>query len=84
MQTHNVNVMGGNKKVTYNFAYTFNDDQAIVINSSYKRHLLNLKGDYKITKNLKVGVGARYTRQDVYGAGVSDTKVPLITALGMQ
>lgn len=74
MQTHNVNVMGGNKKVTYNFAYTFNDDQAIVINSSYKRHLLNLKGDYKITKNLKVGVGARYTRQDVYGAGVSDTK----------
>ena len=74
MQTHNVNVMGGNKKVTYNFAYTFNDDQAIVINSSYKRHLLNLKGDYKITKNLKFGVGARYTRQDVYGAGVSDTK----------
>ena len=74
MQTHNVNVTGGNKKVTYNFAYTFNDDQAIVINSSYKRHLINLKGDYKITKNLKVGVGTRYTRQDVYGAGVSDTK----------
>lgn len=74
MQTHNVNVTGGNKKVTYNFAYTFNDDHAIVINSSYKRHLINLKGDYKITKNLKVGVGTRYTRQDVYGAGVSDTK----------
>lgn len=74
MQTHNVNVTGGNKKVTYNFAYTFNDDQAIVINSSFKRHLINLKGDYKITKNLKVGIGTRYTRQDVYGAGVSDTK----------
>lgn len=74
MQTHNVNVTGGNKKVTYNFAYTYNDDQAIVINSSFKRHLINLKGDYKITKNLKIGVGTRYTRQDVYGAGVSDTK----------
>jgi TonB-linked SusC/RagA family outer membrane protein len=74
MQTHNINASGGNKKVTFNFAYTYNDDQAIVINSSYKRHLINLKGDYKITKNLKVGIGTRYTRQEVYGAGVSDTK----------
>ena len=36
--------------------------------------MINLKGDYKITKQLKLGVGTRYTRQDVYGAGVSDTK----------
>lgn len=74
MQTHNLNISGGSKKVTYNFAYTYNDDQAVVINSSYKRHLVNLKGDYKITKNLKIGAGGRYTLQDVYGAGVSDAK----------
>lgn len=73
-QTHNVTASGGTKKMTYNFGYTFNDEQAIVINSKYQRHLFNLKGDYKITKNLKVGVGGRYTHQDVYGAGVSDTK----------
>ncbi|HWJ90379.1 MAG TPA: TonB-dependent receptor plug domain-containing protein [Flavisolibacter sp.] len=70
-QTHNVTASGGNKKVTYNFGYTYNDDKAIVINSSYKRHLLNLKGDYKITNDLKVGVSGRYSHQDVYGAGVS-------------
>ena len=46
---------GGNKKVTYNFGYTYNDDKAIVLNSSYKRHLLNFKADYKITKKLKAG-----------------------------
>jgi len=74
LQTHNVNASGGSKKITYNFAYTYNDDQAVVLNSSFKRHLINLKGDYKITKQLKLGVGTRYTRQDVYGAGVSDTK----------
>ena len=61
-------------KLTYNFGYTYNNDKAIVINSNYKRHLFNVKGDYKITKNLKVGVGGRYTHQDVFGAGVSDTK----------
>lgn len=72
--THNLTASGGTKKATYNFGYTYNNDKAIVINSNYKRHLFNLKGDYKITKNLKVGVGGRFTRQDVIGAGVSDAK----------
>jgi TonB-linked SusC/RagA family outer membrane protein len=69
--THNVSASGGNKKATYSFGYTYNDDKAIVVASSYKRHLLNLKGDYNITKNLKAGISTRYTRQNVYGAGVS-------------
>lgn len=70
-QTHNVSASGGSKKLTYNFGYTYNDDKAIVLNSSYKRHLVNLKGEYKITKDLKVGLTSRYTLQNVYGAGVS-------------
>lgn len=72
--THNISANGGTKKVTYNFGYTFNDEKAIVINSKYNRHLLNAKADYKVTKNLKVGGGVRYTLQNVYGAGVSDQK----------
>lgn len=73
-QTHNIGFNGGNSKVTYNFSYTHNNDKAIVLNSTYKRHLLNLKGDYKISKNIKVGMGVRYTNQFVTGAGVSDEK----------
>lgn len=69
--THNVSASGGNKKITYNFGYTYNNDKAVVLNSSFKRHLLNFKGDYKITKKLKAGVSTRYTIQNVYGAGVS-------------
>jgi TonB-linked SusC/RagA family outer membrane protein len=72
--THNITGSGGTKKMTYNFGYTFNNDKAMVLNSSYKRHLFNAKADYKINKKLKVGIGARYTNQNVYGAGVSDTK----------
>lgn len=72
--THNVTISGGTKKATYSFGYTYNNDKAIVINSNYKRHLFNLKGDYKITKSIKIGAGARYTHQDVLGAGVSDVK----------
>lgn len=72
--THNISASGGTNKMTYSFGYTYNNDKAIVLNSNYKRHLFNLKADYKITKNLKVGIGGRYTHQDVMGAGVSDTK----------
>lgn len=70
-QTHNVTASGGSKKITYNFGYTYNNDKAIVINSSYVRHLLNLKGNYKITKNLSAGISTRYLNQNVFGAGVS-------------
>ena len=72
--THSISASGGSKKMTYLFGYTYNNDKAIVINSNYKRHLLNLKGDYNITKNIKAGVSGRYTLQNVEGAGVSDTK----------
>ncbi|MBL0234891.1 MAG: TonB-dependent receptor [Chitinophagaceae bacterium] len=72
--THNLGVSGGNKMVTYNFGYTYNNEKAIVINSNYKRHLFTFKGDYKLTKFLKIGLGARYTHQEVEGAGVSDAK----------
>lgn len=71
VQTQNLTASGGNKKITYNLGYTYNDDKAIVINSNYKRHLFILKADYKITDKLKLGIGSRYTHQDVYGAGVS-------------
>ncbi len=74
MTTHSLSGSGGTQKMTYNFGYTYNSDQAIVTNSKYLRHLFNVKGDYKFTKKLKAGLGIRYTNQNVYGAGVSDTK----------
>ncbi|MFC4231135.1 SusC/RagA family TonB-linked outer membrane protein [Parasediminibacterium paludis] len=70
-QTHNVTASGGDKKWIYNFGYTFNDDKAIVLNSTYKRHIVNFKTEYKVTEKLKVGGSFRYTNQNVFGAGVS-------------
>jgi TonB-linked SusC/RagA family outer membrane protein len=70
-QTHNVAASGGNSKLTYNFGYTYNDDKAIILNSNYKRHLLSLKADYKITNSIKFQLSTRYTHSDVLGAGIS-------------
>lgn len=72
--THNVGVAGGSKAFTYNLGYTYNTEKAIVLNSDFKRHLFNFKGEYKISEQLKVGGSFRYTNQNVVGAGVSDDK----------
>ncbi len=70
--THNVSASGGNKKFTYNFGYTFNNEKPIVTNSNFNRHILNVRADYNVTSKLKIGVTGRYTNQDVVGAGTSD------------
>lgn len=74
LQTHNITASGGTKKITYNLGYTYNGDRAIVLNSSYRRNIVNLKSEYKVTKFLRAAISTRYTNQTVYGAGVSDTK----------
>ena len=72
--THSLSALGGTKKVSYSFGYTYNSDKSIVINSIYKRNILNFKNDYTITSKLKAGLGINYMYSEVYGAGVSDTK----------
>jgi len=73
-QSHNVSASGGTKKTTYNFSYTNNTDRAIVRQSTYQRNQLNLKLDHKLTSKIKVGLSARYTNQQVLGAGTSDER----------
>jgi TonB-linked SusC/RagA family outer membrane protein len=72
--SHNISLSGGNRIAVYTFGYTYNDQKAIVINSQYKRHLVNLKGEYNLTKHLKATLAGRYTNQNVWGAGTSDQK----------
>ena len=70
-QTHNITASGGVKNLTYNFGYTRNDDKAVILNSTYKRDLLNLSADYRFSKKLKAALTTRYTQTEVNGAGVS-------------
>ncbi len=72
--THNVSVEGGSKNFTYSGSYSYNKEEAIVLNSDFVRHLMGLRADYKVTKNLKIGGSVRYTNQNVLGAGVSDDR----------
>lgn len=72
--SHNINMSGGTNKFTLNFGYTYNEEKAIVNTSNYYRHLLTLKGEYKVNSRFKLGASVRVINQQVLGAGVSDEK----------
>jgi len=70
-QTHNISFSGGNKTTTYNLSLTRNDEDGIMLQSSFKRTLISFKLDHRISDKLKVGFTTRYNNQDVSGAGGS-------------
>jgi TonB-linked SusC/RagA family outer membrane protein len=70
--THILGLSGGTKKLSYNTSYTFNREQGIVINSDYKRHLVNAKVEYRPMSKMKIGVSARYNDQVIDGVSTSN------------
>ncbi|MGG9972063.1 SusC/RagA family TonB-linked outer membrane protein [Ferruginibacter sp. SUN002] len=73
-QTHNVSIAGGTKTTQLTFGYTHNDEDAIMINSGFKRNLLNFKITQKLASFIKTSANIRYTDQVVTGVGVSSSK----------
>ena len=73
-QQQNIGLSGGTKKTNYTGSYTYQDDKAIVLSSSYQRHQFNTKVEHKFSDKLKMSLSGRYTNQNVYGAGTSDDK----------
>jgi TonB-linked SusC/RagA family outer membrane protein len=71
-QQHNVTLSGANKKTNYFGGYTYQNDDAIVINSKLRKHQANFKIEHKLTDKIKLQGSVRYTNQNIYGVGVSD------------
>lgn len=72
-QSHNVSLVGGNKSTDFSLNLSFLDEDGIMINSGFRRHLANLKINHKVSDKVKVGVNFRYNQDKVTGAGTSNT-----------
>jgi TonB-linked SusC/RagA family outer membrane protein len=70
-QTHNVRISGGDKATTFNISYTNNNEQSVMINSSYQRNLLNMRFDHNVSDQFKVGLNIGLNDQVINGAGTS-------------
>lgn len=71
--THNINISGGNSNSAFTLALNHVEEDGIMLNSGYKRSMANFKYDFDISKKLKVGLTARYSRTSILGAGTSSS-----------
>lgn len=71
--THNLSVTGGSEKSAFSLTLNHVEEDGIMLNSGFRRSMANFKYDYDISKKLKVGFNARYSRQLISGAGTSAT-----------
>lgn len=72
--SHNVSLSGGFDKVNYLASYQHTDENAIMLDSDYKRDNFSFKMNAKPFKWLKVNFSTRYSNMQVTGAGANDSK----------
>lgn len=72
--SHNVSLSGGTEKVNYLASYQHTDENAIMLDSDYKRDNFSFKLNAKPFKWLKVNFSTRYSNMLVTGAGANDSK----------
>ncbi|MEY8592549.1 SusC/RagA family TonB-linked outer membrane protein [Butyricimonas hominis] len=70
---HNLSLMGGSEKVTYNLSFNFSDDQGQEIGNSAKKMGLRLRVGAQLLKNLNVDASVILARGDnrTFGPGVN-------------
>jgi TonB-linked SusC/RagA family outer membrane protein len=71
--THNLTVNGGSEKSAFALTLNHVDEDGIMLSSGFKRSMVNFKYDYDISKKLKIGFNARYSRSLINGVGTSST-----------
>ncbi|MCY0967499.1 SusC/RagA family TonB-linked outer membrane protein [Chryseobacterium wangxinyae] len=71
--THNITVNGGSEKSAFALTLNHVDEDGIMLNSGFKRSMVNFKYDYDISKKLKIGFNARYSRSLINGVGTSSS-----------
>lgn len=70
-QYHNLNIRGGTDKTKMMLSLTNNKDQGLMLNSGYRRNVINFKIDHEISKRLKLEATARITNTVVDGVGTA-------------
>lgn len=81
MQTHNVNITGGNKNTNFVVNYEYNKNKGIVTNSGFTRHQVSLKLNHTFNPFFRFGTTIRYNNQVIDGAGISSDGVSSLNSL---
>jgi len=84
---HELNLSGGSDKSTFYMSFGLLDQEGIVLSdiSGYHRKTIRLNSDHKVTKWLKVGQQATFTREKNIGLGNTNSEYggPLSSAINL-
>ena len=67
LQTHSLNINGGNSDTRFSVNGSFVDQQGIIINTGLKKYDGKFALDSKLSNNVKVGLTASYSNTTTYG-----------------
>ncbi len=71
-QYHKISVGGGSKETRFNFFYSHNDDEGIMLNSGSKKDIAKLILNHNAGRKLKVGSIINYSNQNIFGVGTQE------------
>lgn len=66
-QIHNISVRGGNKQTKYLVSGSVFDQNAVIINTGFKRYQGRVSLDQEISKKIKIGLITNYANSTVFG-----------------
>ncbi|HKI44930.1 MAG TPA: SusC/RagA family TonB-linked outer membrane protein, partial [Balneolales bacterium] len=72
VQSHNIDITGGNAQTQVNLSLTDNETPAIMEGSGYNRKLINFRLNHQVSDRFKVGFNVRFNSQSIDGAGTSN------------
>lgn len=67
LQTHGININGGNNDIRFAIAGNYIDQKGIIVNTGMKRYDARIALDFKFNKNIKAGVNASYANTVTFG-----------------
>lgn len=80
-QIHNLSLRGGTRETKYAVSGSFFDQDAIVINTGYRRYQLRVSLDQTISKKFKAGINANYSNQLARGQILGRTSATSSTSI---
>lgn len=80
-QIHNLSLRGGTKETKYSISGSIYDQNAIIINTGYKRYQGRFSIDQIINNKLTVGLNANYSNQNAYGQILGRTSATSSTTI---
>lgn len=66
-QNYNINVSGGTTKSKYDIGTTYSQERGIIKNTYLDKFMFHLNNEYKLFKNVSVGINASYTTYEKSG-----------------